>query len=92
MHMAGRAAAQRAAAIVEHDLRDGAEQIFADTLGKLPPAGCTKRRDAGAHDVREPAFGGGEAEDAVGGRDQPPREADPLGLVAVEQVVGRAAV
>jgi hypothetical protein len=45
-----------------------------------------------AKDVGDPTLGGGKAECAIGGRDQPPGKADPFGLVAVEQIVGRMAV
>src|SRR6516164_655261 len=41
--------------------------------------------DARAQDVGYAALGGRESEDAVGGRDQPAREANALGFIAVEQ-------
>ena len=80
---------KRTVAIVQHDLRDGAEQIFAN---RLEGDGHREhhRRNPRAHDIGDPPLGGREAEDAIGGRDQPPRKADPLGLIAIEQSVGCA--
>ena len=54
------------------------------------------RDDDGARRMRtkrcEPSLAGRECEGAIGGRDQPAGEADPLGLIAVEQALGGAAV
>ena len=55
------------------------------TLGNS--TGATRVRRISA----DPALGGGEAEHAIGGRDQPSSKADPFRLVAVEQLVWRTA-
>jgi len=90
MHMSCRTTAQGTLAIIQHDLRDGPEQVLSD---RIQP-GCYRdqhRRNPCAHDIGDPALGGGEAEEAIGGRDQPPCEPDPLSLIGIEQLVGRAA-
>src|SRR5579883_957460 len=56
--------------------------------GKGKHEGC----DARPQDVCNPAFGGGKRKDAIGGRNQPTREDDALGLIAVEQGIGRVSV
>ena len=61
------------------------------TRSKRTANGNSTGRNARAHEVGEPALGSGEAENAIGGRDQPARKSDPFGLIAVEQHVGRAA-
>ena len=83
MHMPGHAPAERALAVVQHDLRDGAEQKLAHRF-KADGKRKQHRRNAGAQDVGDAAFGAGKAEHAIGCRNQPPRKADPFSLVAVE--------
>src|SRR6202008_2559308 len=86
MHMPGNAAAQWSIAIVEHDLRNGAEHEFAHGP-KMGGEGKYDRRDARTQDVGNPALGGRETENTIGGRNKPPRKADALALIAVEQGV-----
>jgi hypothetical protein len=42
-----------------------------------------------SHDIGEPTLGGRHAEGLVGGSDQPARESDPLGVIGIEEGVGR---
>src|SRR6186997_918993 len=76
--------AERTTPIVQGDLRDSAEKIFAHhfELGDhRDQHGC----DAGAHDVGHTAFGGNEAKHAIGGSDQSSSKADSLSFVTVEE-------
>src|SRR5215472_18254495 len=48
--------------------------------------------ETGSDEISDPAFRGCQGEHPIGGIDQPPREGDALGLVAVQQSVRGAAV
>ena len=81
---------ERPTTIVERDLRHGAKDELAHRLD-LNGLGKQYGRQPRAHDVGDAAFGGDKAEDAIRRRDEPASEDDPLGVVAVEQIVGRVA-
>src|SRR5207253_9367605 len=77
--------AQEAPAIFDRRLRDSAEH---ETPDRRQPEGRRDhaRRQIDAYSGRQPPAPGDVLKDAVGGSDQAPREADPLRLVAVEDV------
>src|ERR1700730_7895557 len=90
VYLPGLAAAQGTVTIIQHDLRDGPEHKFANRV-KCRGHRYQHRRDARPQDIGDLSLGGCETDYTIGGRDQPPRKADPLGLIRVEQVVARAA-
>src|SRR5882757_9755822 len=89
MDVTGGADAERPAAIVEHDLRNSAEHEFASRF-ECQNAGNDHRCDPRANEVSDAAIGRHEAECTVGGRNQSPGETYSLGLIAVEEMIGRA--
>src|ERR1700720_547731 len=89
MDMTGRASAQRAAAVIQGNLRDRPKDVLTNRLER-DDLREQHWRDARTKYIGDPALGSGETEHAIGGRDQPPGKADPFRLVAVEQLVGRA--
>ena len=76
--------AQRRAPVVDHDLRDGAEQVLAHRLER---EGLRKQRrcQARAQQIRDLPLRRGEGEHPVGGRHQSLCETDALALVGGEQ-------
>src|SRR4030081_2873212 len=83
VHAPGRATAQRTSTILQHDLRDGPEQIFANRI-ESRDSRDQQRRTPRAKEIGKPAFGGGESENAIGARAQSPRKPDPRGFIGVE--------
>src|SRR5215471_14957356 len=80
------ASAERTAAIVQGDLRNCAEKVLSRDF-ELGDFGYHQRRDAGTQDFGHATLGGDEAEHAISGGHQPPRETDALSLVTVKQLV-----
>src|ERR1700730_7218510 len=91
MDMTGRANAQRPIAVIQSDLGDRPKDVLANRLERDGPR-KKHWHDACTKDVGDPTLGGGKAECAIGGRDQPPGKADPFGLVTVDKLSGRMAV
>src|ERR1700732_1453512 len=87
MDMTGRANAQRPIAVIQSDLGDRPKDVLANRLERDGPR-KKHWHDACTKDVGDPTLGGGKAECAIGGRNQPPGKADPFGLVTVDKLSG----
>ena len=88
----GFALAERAVAVVDADLGDGAEHVGGGWLVKSKTRGRTRGDDVEADEAGEAAGAGGERECAVGGFDEAAGEGDAFGFVGVEQFCGGAVV